>query len=553
MHGERRSPTRGIYRTGAAVRAGSECPRLRTATIRTHPAQLVMIRPSRHFSVTDVVAGASVALLLIPQALAYAELAGVPAHLGLYAAVAAPVAASLLASSPYLQTGPVALTALLTLGALSPMAAPGSAAYVEMAVLLALVVGAVRLAVGAVGAGIVAFLLSSPVLMGFTSGAAILIVASQLPGALGVTDLPGAGVMGQAGMALADPSAWQPAAVVLSVATVAVIHGSRRLHPLFPGVLLATVGGIVYSAAAGYSGPTLGTFPAGLPTPSLALPWMRLPDLLIPGVVIALVGFAEPASIARTFAIQDRQPWDPNREFMGQGLANLASGLVGAFPVGGSFSRSGINRMAGARTRWSGAVTGLFVLAFLPFAAVLAPLPRATLSAIVIAAVFGLVKVSRLAAMFRQSRLQALVGGTTLALTLFLSPRVDLAVLLGVVMALGVHAWREMQPRLHSWIEGETLHIRPEGVLWFGSAPLLEEKAFALLYRDDGTTCMVFHLQSLGRIDFTGALGLRELVRDAEAAGVKVEFREVPEHARRILKRVLGWEPPPSPSEESPS
>lgn len=488
----------------------------------------------------DVIAGVSVALLLIPQSMAYAELAGLPPHVGLYAAALPPIAAALAASSPYLQTGPVALTALLTLGALLPLASAGTPEYVALAILLALVVGVTRILVGLFRAGGVAYLMSQPVLLGFTSGAAILILSSQLPGALGVSAAGRQGVLEGAIWSLANPGSWETASVVLSAGTVAVILGVRKLHPLVPGVLLATAAGIAWSMATGYGGPTVGAVPRGFPTPTLDLPWSMLPALLVPGIVIALVGFAEAASISRTFAAQDRKPWDPNREFVGQGLANVASGLSGGFPVGGSFSRSSINHLAGARSRWSGAITGGVVLAFLPAAFVLAPLPRAILSAIVISAVWSLVKIRPLLRLIRISPLQAMVGIATFVFTLVLSPRVDQAVLLGVVLALGVHAWREMQPSLEHWIDGETLHIRPEGVLWFGSAPELEEEAFALLARDDGTTRIVFHLSALGRIDYTGALGLAQLRTDAHAAGIEVEFVEIPLHARRILSRVMG-------------
>jgi len=499
------------------------------------------VRPAR-FTLRDAVAGASVALVLIPQSMAYAELAGIPPHIGLYAGALPPIAAAFFASSPYLQTGPVALTALLTLGALLPLASAGTPEYVALAVLLALVVGVARVLVGAFRAGGVAYLMSQPVLLGFTGGAAILILSSQLPGALGLAQVPGDGVLHKAFWALTHPGAWEGASLALAAATVVVIQGGRKLHPLLPGVLIATVAGLAWSMATGYAGPTVGQVPRGFPVPSLDLPWASLPALVVPGVVIALVGFAEAASIARTFAAQDRMPWDPNREFIGQGAANLASAVVGGFPVGGSFSRSSINRLAGAGSRWSGAVTGLVVLAFLPLAWVLAPLPRAVLSAIVIAAVVSLVKVRPLLSLWRMSRPQAVVGYTTFGLTLLLSPRVDQAILLGVVLALAIHVWREMQPRLEVWTEGETLHVRPEGVLWFGSAPELEEDLLNILGRDARPTRLALHLRGLGRIDDTGATVLKQLMEDARVAGVHVELVEVPAHAERILGKVLGWQ-----------
>jgi SulP family sulfate permease len=472
--------------------------------------------------------------------MAYADLAGLPAHYGLYASALPPLAAAFFASSPYLQTGPVALTALLTLGALTPLAAVGSPEYIGLAALLALVVGLARVLVGVLKAGGVAYMMSQPVLMGFTAGAAILILSSQVPAAVGLSAMaPPGGVLQRAGWSLAHVGDWELAAVVLTVGTLGIISLGRRIHPLVPGVLIATVAALLYSTLAGYGGAVVGEVPAGLPSLRVDQPWRALPVLVVPGVVIALVGFAEAASISRTFAAQDRFRWDPDREFVSQGIANLASGLSGGFPVGGSFSRSSINRIAGARTRWSGAVTGLMVMAFLPFAWVLAPLPRAVLSAIIIAAVFRLVRLRAMVELWPLSKPQTATAWTTFGLTLLLAPRVDQAILVGVLLSLGIHAWREMSPRCESWVDGDVLHIRPQGVLWFGSAAALEEELVALLPLGDGPNSVQLHLRGLGRIDLSGALGLLQIMEDAAGAGVTVEFRDVPSHAERIMGRVF--------------
>ena len=497
------------------------------------------------FSIQDVVAGASVALVLIPQSVAYAELAGLPAYVGLYAGAFPPIAAAFFASSPYLQTGPGAPTALLTLGALLPLAARGTPDYIALAALLALIVGVVRILVGVLKAGGIAFLLSQPVLMAFTTGAAALIVASQIPGALGVTGMPAGGVLSQAAWAVGHPGAWEGSSLVLAAGTAVVVLGARRINPLIPGILVAAAAAIAWSVLTGYAGPVVGAVPRGLPTFSLAFPWQAIPALVVPGVVIALVGFAEATSIARIFAAQDRSPWDPNREFIGQGVANVASAVTGGFPVGGSFGRSTVARLSGARTRWSGAVAGVLGLAFLPFAWILAPLPRAVLAAIVIAAVSSLVKVRPLLRLWHQSRPQALVAYTTIALALVLAPRIDQAVLVGVVLSLSVHAWREIKPRVETWTEGSTLHVRPAGVLWFGSAHVVERALMDLLGEDERPTRVALHLGALGRIDLSGALGLQQLMATAQLAGVTVDFVDVPAHAERILKSVLGWESAP--------
>lgn len=191
------------------------------------------------------------------------------------------------------------------------------------------------------------------------------ILASQLPAALGVSP-PAGHLLAGVGWTLTHPKAWNLTALSLMVLTLCLVLGGRRLSPLFPGVLVAVVIGVGLSHLLSYQGPVVGEAPSAFPVPSLALPWAVLPDLLLGGVVIALIGFAEAASIARLYAVQWRLRWDPNREFVSQGVAKLTSGLFGGFPVGGSFSRSSVGVLAGATTRLAGAITGLTVLAFLP-------------------------------------------------------------------------------------------------------------------------------------------------------------------------------------------
>lgn len=486
----------------------------------------------------DLIAGVSVALVLVPQALAYAQLAGMPAYRGLYAAALPPIAAALFASSPYLQTGPVALTGLLTFGVLAELAPPGSDEYVRLGLLLALIVGVVRLAVGLLHAGVIAYLVSRPLLLGFMPAASILIIASQLPDALGVPS-EGGGILERGWNALTSPGSWDGQALAVSIGVVAVMAAGRRIHRLFPSVLVAVALAIALSSAIGYEAETVGSIPEALPPLGIDLPWDELPALLVGGVVIALVGFVEPSSIARTLATQDRQRWDPNREFLGQGAANVVAGLSGGFPVGGSFSRSALNREAGARTRWSGAITGVAVLVFLPFAHVLSPLPTAALAAIVIGAVAGLVRLVPILRLARFSRPQFLVAATTFVLTLALAPRIDRAVLIGIGLAVGAHLWRELSLEVPSWTEGATLHLRPSGVLWFGSAARLEDVFLELLGAHPAAQRLVVHLDGVGRIDTTAALALRSLVRDAREAGLEVFFEDVRPRWRRLVDGVI--------------
>ncbi len=478
------------------------------------------------------------ALVLIPQGLAYAELAGMPPVHGLWAAAVAPLAAAFFASSPYLQTGPVAVTSLLTLGALIQLAPTGSAEYVGMAALLALIVGVTRVAIGVLRIGSISYFMSQPVILGFMSAASLLIIASQLPGLLG-TAKAGEGVVRDAWVAVTTPSSWHAEAIAVGVATMGVIVLARKLSPRIPGVLIAAVGALIYSQVAGFAGPVVGVVSAGFPAVSFDLPWGSFGVLIVPGIVIALVGFAEAAAIARTYASMERSDWSPDLEFVGQGAANLASGLVGGFPVGGSFSRSALNRLSGAQTRWAGFCTGLTVLFFLPFASVVAALPTAVLAAIVATAVWSLVDLRGIVRVSQQSGAQGAVAATTFAMTLLLAPRIDLAVLIGIGMALVVHAYRELRLEPNLSVEGDTIEVAPQGVLWFASAPLLETELLQGLSEAAHARTLRVDLRGLGRVDLSGALALKRILDDAKAAGLTTEVVGMPAHAKQVVERVL--------------
>lgn len=486
----------------------------------------------------DLVGGVSAAFVLIPQALAYAVLAGMPAERGLHVAALAPIAAAFFASSPYLGTGPTAITSLLTLGALTALAAPRSADYVTLGALLALLVGTVRIAMGLLRLGFLSYLISQPVLTGFTSGAAVVITASQLPTVLDVRSDQTNPFLA-AFNALRQPSEWRPASIVVAVLVALLIAAGGRIHRLFPGVFLAVVLAVAWSAAVGYDGEVVGEVSGGFPALSLDLPWASVPQLIAPALVIAMVGFAEPASIARYYATLERTQWDPNRELVSQGVANLAAAVGGGFPAGGSFTRSALVRQAGARTRLAGGVTGLVVLFLLPFISILEDLPTAVLGASIIMAVRSLITLRPFLEYRRYTRLQFTVAVVTFGLTIAVAPHVERAVVAGVALAIAAHLWRELRVSVRAWTDGSTLHLAPKGVLYFASAPLLEERLGMLLSENSQARRLVVHLDGLGRIDVTGALALRGLLEAAEAAGLETSVEDVPPQAGKIIQRVL--------------
>ncbi len=395
----------------------------------------------------DVVAGATVAVVAIPQSLAYAQLAGVPPHLGLYAAFVPTIVAALFGSSAQLSTGPVALTALMTSATLASFAAPGAAGYAALAVLLALGSGILQCAAGLLRLGRVIERIPASLMLGFVNAAAMVIMLSQLPAMLGVAGVSGASFP----VALAALVAGLPAAVAptaaFGIAALVALLVLRRAWPHGPGALLVSLAAIGASAWAGYErvGPVVGELPAGLPLP--AVPSFDGPTAaaLLPGMaLVALVSFIEVTSSARVIAARTGVVWQVNQELLGQGLAKIAAGLFQAFPVSGSFSRSALNLLAGARSAWSSIVSALLVAATLLFAAgALHHLPIAVLSALIVSAVLGLVTPRELLATWRASRWDAAISGVTLVATLLSAPRIHY----GLAAGLAVVAARSLAGR----------------------------------------------------------------------------------------------------------
>ncbi len=387
----------------------------------------------------NLIAGVSVALVLIPQSLAYAQIAGLPPEVGLYSAALVPLVSSFFVASPYLQNGPVALTSLMTFGALSGRAMAGSENYIQMAILLAVLIGVMRVAMGLLGGGRITTVLTPEISLGFTTAAAVLILASQLPSALGVTD-GSHGILRQAFVATGHPAGWHLGSVGFAAAATAVILLGRRINRLFPGVMLAVVFGAIASGTLGFRGNTIGALPISRLSVATNIPWGDTAALLVPAFAIAVVGFAEPATIAKTYATLDRQPWDADREFVASGVANLASAVVGGMPVGGSFSRTSLGRLTGATTPLASFATGCTVLAFLPFTHLLEDLPTAVLAASVIVAVLSLLRFDQIVGLVRSHRSAGLVASFTLFATLVAAPHIERGVIAGIAFGWLVSA-----------------------------------------------------------------------------------------------------------------
>jgi SulP family sulfate permease len=401
-------------------------------------------RPDATLLRGEAMAGLTVGLMVIPQGVAYAALAGMPLITGIYASLLPALIAVLFSASPRLSVGPTALTCLLVSASLTGLAAPGSPEWIALAVWLALLSGLLQIVLGFARFGWLLNLVNSPVLMAFTQAAAVLIIASQLPALLG---LPGWDTL------FTQPRVdW--AAMVFGLGSFALLILARRLRPGFPTVLSVVVGSAAISYAVGFEGrggAVIGTLPQGLPMPYLPNwpGWSTLGQLVVPTLVITLVSFLETASSAKVDNSQRGQRWDQDQDLIGQGLAKLVSGFSGAFPTSSSFSRSALNLYAGAKTGWATVFSvGVVLLALLLLTPLLHHVPLAVLAAIVLVAVMGLIKPRSFIHLWKVSRVEAVIAVITFAVTVLAAPRLYWGVIAGVLMALSHFLYLRLHPRI---------------------------------------------------------------------------------------------------------
>lgn len=473
-------------------------------------------RPDAKLLRGELLAGFTVALVLVPQAVAYASLAGMPLITGLYAALLPGLVAVMWSASTRLSVGPTALTALLVYASLLPLAEPASARWVELAVWLSLLSGVLQLVLGLLRAGWLLNLVSSPVLTGFTQAAALLIISSQLPALLGLRALP------RAWPAPGDVD-WTAAA--FGVGALALLVAGRRWLPRVPMVMLVVAGAAGLSWYLAFDGPVVGPLPAQLPQPywPSGLDLDTFVRLLAPAAIISLVSFLETAASAKVENQREGKRWDDNQDLVGQGLAKLASAVSGSFPTSASFSRSAVSLYAGARTGWAAVVTAaMVVLALLLLTPVLYHVPLSVLAAVVVAAVAGLLKPMTVRTFWRVSRVEALIVLVTFGVTLATAPRIYWGVLAGVVLAMAHFLYQRLHPRiievgLHPdgslrdrrlWqlppLAPHVFALRMDADLDFASASGFERHIVEHLGRSEHIHHICLFAQPINRIDATG-------------------------------------------------
>lgn len=517
----------------------------------------------RETLIDDGVAAAIVTVMLIPQSLAYALLAGLPAQVGLYASVAPLLLYAALGSSRVLAVGPVAVVSLMTAAVIGELAPGRPDAAPALAMGLALLSGAMLLIMGALRLGLVAQFLSHPVIAGFISASGILIATSQLKLLLGVSG---------GGQTLWEmlSSLWPQLdrihllTALVGFSCIAFLFWVRSgLEPLLRrwglsqraaafgaklGPVLAIVASTTLAAAFDWRSQglkTVGTVPAGLPP--LTFPVLDISTwkaLLIPALLISIVGFVESVSVGQTLAAKRRQRIEPDQELFALGAGNVGAALTGGLPVTGGFSRSVVNFDAGARTPAAGIFTAVgILLATLLFTPALFHLPHATLAATIVVAVLSLVDVGLMRRTWRYSKGDFAAMATTLLVTL--AAGVEAGLILGVLVSLVLHLWRTSQPHIAEvgWVPGtehfrnvlrhsvrtapDVLALRVDESLYFANARALEDRINAEVALRPELRQVVLQCSAINDVDASALESLEAIDHRLRDAGMALHLSEV--------------------------
>ncbi|MCW8883976.1 MAG: SulP family inorganic anion transporter [Motiliproteus sp.] len=399
----------------------------------------------------DLLAGLTGAVVVLPQGVAYALIAGLPPEYGLYTAIITPIVAGLFGSSLHLISGPTAAISIVVLSVVSSVVPPDSSGFIPAVLTLTLLAGVIQFALGIAGLGTLVNFISHTVVIGFTAGAAILIATSQLKYVLGVDVPTGASFAGSWSALLRQLDVTNTYSLIIAVSTIFSTLLLKRINPRLPTMLFGMVTGAVVCwviDGASHGVPLVGALPGNLPG-------FSLPDLsygtvteIIPGAIaVAILGLVEAVSIARAIAIRSGQRIEGNQEFIGQGLSNIVGSFFSCYAGSGSFTRSGVNYDSGARSPMSGIFAALFLVAILllaPEITAFLPLPAMAGAILLIAA--NLIDFHHIKQILRSNRQEA----TVLAVTFFSTLIVELefAIYLGVILSLTLYLRRTSKPRV---------------------------------------------------------------------------------------------------------
>lgn len=490
----------------------------------------------------DLNAGLTVGVMLIPQGLAYALIAGLPPIYGLYAALVPILVYAFFGTSGQLAVGPVAMVSLLVATGVGELAPQGTDEYITLAILLAFMVGVIQLSLGLLRFGFITNFLSHPVLSGFTSAAALIIGLNQLKNLTGIP-IPRSNsvfeILFEAGTGL---GAIHVPTLLMGVGGIILIVGLRKISKRLPGGLIAVVIATALTAILALDTigvAIVGSVPAGLPAPSASFLSLEAVSGLLPiALAISLVGYMESIAVAKSFAAKHRDTIDPSQELTGLGLANLAGAFFGSYPTTGGFSRTAVNDQAGARTPlaslFSAAIVGLTLVFLTPL---FTYLPKALLAAIVMVAVFGLLDIKEMRFLWKSNRTDLGLLLITFMATLMLG--IEMGILLGVAMSMlsfvyqasrphmarlgripGQEAYRNVERYPEVEKEDGVAIFRIDASLFFGNVEHIKDGLGELFDAEPETRVLVLDLYPVNRADSTAIHALMDIHRRLEERGV---------------------------------
>ena len=453
---------------------------------------------NRDTLIADFMAGLTGAVIVLPQGVAYALIAGLPAEYGLYTAIVPAIIAALYGSSWHLVSGPTAAISVVVFSTISPMASPGTAEFVQIALLLALFTGVIQLVLGLLKMGVLVNFVSHSVVVGFTAGAAIVIATNQLANVLGLS-FESDGTVYNTWLAVAAMvSDIHVPTVIVAVTTLLTSILVKRYHPEAPNLLFAMLVGLVLALVLPEAGQPIamvgeisGTIPS-FDMPDMSME--RLQKLSVGAMAVSLLGLVEAVSIARSVATRSHQHISGSREFIGQGLSNIIGSLFSSYASSGSFTRTGLNYEAGARTPLAAVFAAVVLAAGLPVFALITPyVPIPSMAAILLVVAYGLIDWHQIRKILRAGSNEYSVFVVTFLSTLFL--QLEFAVYVGVLLSLVLYLRRTSRPRIttispdpnHADRAMVNVHktgiqvcpqlriIRIDGSLFFGAVSYLQE------------------------------------------------------------------------------
>jgi SulP family sulfate permease len=497
---------------------------------------------SRYFYF-DLISGINLGVSMIPKAMAYALVAGLPPIYGLYASFVAPLVAILFGSNKLLFTGPVGVMTVLVFTALSPLAEPGTQEYINLAAMLSLIVGFLILLIALLRFTFILNLISHAAVIGFVNAAALIITATQLKYIFGVHVPKEEYVIMmflEIFKSIPETNLYVFALSVVAFASIIFLH---KRYPKLPETLivLVTLTLLVYFMNLEEKGVELvGSLPQGLPMPTLpGVDLSRLGALIASAVVIAIVGMTETYSISKIVAYNTKQKVDFNQEFIGQGLANIVTAFFRGYPVCGSFSGTSVNWSSGART---GVSIIIFSILALLSITVLTPvfyyLPKFMLAVIVILAVIKLFQPKQLVEIYRINKYDGIVAFTTFAVSLLTKP--DDGIIVGVVLALALYVWKTMHTRVYFITKDketgyfiacpelenseceQLLILKPEGPFIYVNAEHMRDEILRLVGSHKKARCVILDMAAVYYMDTSGIDALKDLIEELHKKNVKL-------------------------------